>query len=583
MKILVFAKQIPDVNKIDYDPVTNRIIRENVPLSMNSFDKKAVEEAIRLKEKNGYETMVATMGPPQSKDILNEALRMGIDRAFLISDRKFGGSDTLATSRILSAFTKIVSPDIILMGKYSLDGETSQVPPEVAVFTGYSFKSSISKIEVEDNGKTLIVEHESENGLSRIRIPTPAVLSVSEKINRARAIKQDTPDMFEKIEVYDSVKLGIDIVGSEYSPTVVTGTRKIESYRNVEMLDFNEEVYDKVIRIIRENREVKSSVDMIALKDPGEKADTILGVAINDKRTAGEISSKISQLANEHSLHVTVFGNIDPESDSGIISHDYYYLNTSSNEEFADGLTEFINEKKPRYVIFPSTVDGREIAGTVAGKLELGLTADCVDLEIRDGKLIQYKPAFGGGIVASIYSKTSPQMSTVRPGMFKRLKSSNKQKVIEIKNLFKSRNEVLENTPVPSEYLPLGSSNLVIGVGRGLKKKEMLKDILGLAGILNAAVGGTRPIVDMGFMPRQQQIGLTGSSISPGVYIALGVSGHANHVVGIRYCGKILAINSDPSAEIFKFADYGIIADIQDFIRGFTKYLSEVKSGIPGS
>ncbi|MCL5783383.1 MAG: FAD-binding protein [Candidatus Thermoplasmatota archaeon] len=583
MKVLVFAKQIPDVNRIDYDPKTNRIIRENVPLSMNSFDRKAVEEAIRLKEKHGYEIMVATMGPPQSKDILNEALRMGMDRAFLISDRKFGGSDTLATSRILSAFVKIVSPDIILMGKYSLDGETSQVPPEVAVFTGYSFKSSISKIEVEDSRKTLIVEHENERGLSKIRIPIPAVLSVSEKINRARAIKQDTPDMSERIEIYDSVKLGIDLVGSEYSPTVVTGTRKIESFRNVEMLDLNAEVYDKVSRIIRENREVKSGVDLIVLKDPGDKSDTILGVAINDKRTAGEISSKISQLANEHNLRATVFGNIDPEEESGISCHDYYYLDTGSNEEFEEGLTEFIKLKKPRYVIFPSTVDGREIAGTIAARLELGLTADCVDLEIKDGKLIQYKPAFGGGIVASIYSKTDPQMTTVRPGMFKALKPENPPKVIDVRNTFRSRNEVLENTPVPSEYMPLGSSNLVIGVGRGLKKREMLKEILGLAGMLDAAVGGTRPIVDMGFMPRQQQIGLTGSSISPGVYIALGVSGHANHVVGIRYCSKILAVNSDPSAEIFKFADYGIIADIQDFIHRFMNYLNESGPGRPGS
>ena len=95
MKVLVFAKQIPDVNRIKYDPKTNRIVRENVPLSMNSFDRKAVEEAIRMKEKYGFETVVASMGPPQARDILNEALRMGIDSAYLITDRKFGGSETM--------------------------------------------------------------------------------------------------------------------------------------------------------------------------------------------------------------------------------------------------------------------------------------------------------------------------------------------------------------------------------------------------------------------------------------------------------------------------------------------------------
>ena len=100
MKVLVFAKQVPDVNSIRFDPATNRIVRENVPLSMNSFDRKAVEEAIRMKEKFGFHTVVASMGPPQAADILNESLRMGADEAYLITDRKFGGSDTLATSRM---------------------------------------------------------------------------------------------------------------------------------------------------------------------------------------------------------------------------------------------------------------------------------------------------------------------------------------------------------------------------------------------------------------------------------------------------------------------------------------------------
>ena len=160
MKVLVFAKQIPDVNSIRFDPATNRIVRENVPLSMNSFDRKAVEEAIRMKEKFGFHTVVASMGPPQAADILNESLRMGADEAYLITDRKFGGSDTLATSRILAEFAERIKPDIILAGRYSLDGETSQVPPEVATMLGYSFRSSVSKIDIDTASNTLTVDQD---------------------------------------------------------------------------------------------------------------------------------------------------------------------------------------------------------------------------------------------------------------------------------------------------------------------------------------------------------------------------------------------------------------------------------------
>lgn len=576
MKVLVFAKQIPDVNQVKFDPETKRIVRENVPLSMNSFDKKAVEEAIRMKEKLGVETIVASMGPPQAAEILNESLRMGIDRAFLISDRKFGGSDTLATSRILSRLVDRLKPDIVLAGKYSLDGETSQVPPEIAVFSGYSFKSSVAKIEISEDGKSATVDHENEQGIEKIRVPLPAVFSVSEKINRARAVKPDTPDMSANIETLDAERLGIDFTGQEYSPTVVTGTRSMESSRNVEMLQFDSGVYERVYSIIEKNRDPHGSVRKIVLEEPEKDSDSILGVAFGDVGLGREVSSKISELAVSSSLRAVVFGNLDPAA-SGIVCHEYYFMETDSPERFADALTDFISEKKPKYVVFPSNVVGREIAGTIAGRLQVGLTADCVDLEIHDGRLMQHKPAFGGGIIATIYSRTDPQMTTVRPGMFRVVQCDTPPRVFEVAH-GKSRSfERTEVIPVPEEYRPLGSSNAVVGVGRGIKKRDRMAAVLELAELLDASVGATRPLVDMGFIPRQQQIGLTGFSISPGAYLALGISGMANHVVGIRYCGTIISVNSDPNAPIFGFSDYGVVADVEQFIEGFTAYLRERK------
>lgn len=576
MKVLVFAKQIPDINQVKFDPQTNRIVRENVPLSMNSFDRKAVEEAVRIKEKLGWETAVATMGPPQAKDILNLSLRMGIDEAYLITDRKFAGSDTLATARILSALVKKIKPDLVLAGKYSLDGETAQVPPEIAVFSGYSFKSSISRIDPGEKENTLNVEHENEQGSEIYQIPLPAVLSVSEKINRARAVDPKVPDKSDLIKEVDAEALGLDLKGSEYSPTVVTGTSSMESNRNVQMIPFDGQVYGKVYDLIMKHRVTGSKSQKISLKKPDQGASLILGIALDDPSLGEEVSTKVSQLANDHGLLSVVFGNIEPSA-AALVGHEYYFYHTDSAESFAAALTDFIREKKPKYVVFPSTVKGREVAGTIAARLEVGLTADCVDLEIRDSRLIQYKPAFGGGIIAEIYSRTDPQMTTVRPGMFTSATPETPPKVFDLQFTAKTLAQKLESTPVPTEYRPLGSSDVVVGFGRGVKKRDQVQDLLKLSNLLDASLGATRPLVDMKFIPRQQQIGLTGVSISPGVYLALGISGQANHVVGIRYASKVISVNSDENAAMFQFSDYGIVADMHEFVEGFTKFLESRK------
>lgn len=574
MKVLVFAKQIPDVNKITFNPETGRIVRENVPLMFNSFDKKAVEEAIRMKEKHGWETAVATMGPPQSGEIINESLRMGIDRGYLLTDRKFAGSDTLVTSRILAEFVKQIKPDIVLMGKYSLDGETSQVPPEVALLAGYGFRSSVSKIDIDPETGKLLVEHEDESGLTKYRLGTPALFSVSEKINRARKIPDDAPQKTDQIEIVDSKRIGLDIEGMRDSPTVVEGTEQITSDREVEFIQFDDNVYAKVKEILERQVSDQGHEEVVTLPEYDPSGETIMGVAIDDVQASMEIAGKITELANQNELNVIVAGNIDPRKLEGMSCHRYIHIKADETDLVPYALIELIRKLRPKHVVYPSTIIGREISSVVAAKLGLGLTADCIDLKIREGKLVQYKPAFGGGIVASIVSKTTPDMATARPGMFKLRKGKATFEIEELAVSQKSPYEKLSFEPVSSEYKPLGSSETIIGVGRGVKSKALLPEILKLASLLGASVGGTRPVVDMRWMPRQQQIGLTGTSISPKSYISLGVSGQDNHIVGIRYADKVIAVDLDKEAPIFKHADYGILADVKDFVEGFVSYLS---------
>ena len=200
------------------------------------------------------------------------------------------------------------------------------------------------------------------------------------------------------------------------------------------------------------------------------------------------------------------------------------------------------------------------------------MTADCIDIAYENGKLIQYKPAFGGGVVARITSRTMPALSTVRKGMFP-LRKTVSRCIIVRKNWTDDGNLPLEVVETPREYRSVYSSKIVLSVGKGIESQENLSQVKEVADAIGAALGATRPVVDFGWIPRQQQIGLTGSSISPDLYIALGISGHDNHMVGLRYARKIIAVNPDANAPIFRFSDYGIHMKSMDFVRGFSDFL----------
>ncbi len=562
MNILVFVKQIPEISKIQFDPATNRIKRDQVPLIINPFDKRAVEEGIRQKEKHGGQVTVVTMGPPFASDVLNSSLRMGADRAILISDPLFAGADTLVTAKVLSAVVRKLKPEIVLLGKYSLDGETSQIPPEVAVMAGYPFKTSVSKIEFIDE-RVANVEQELESGFATYRMEVPFLLSVSEKINRARFVNPSVPDMSSRIERWSAQDTGASVRGSD-SPTVVESTERIESFRKVKMLSSTKEVAEIIEGI--EMNETKGMQDMFGdVPAPGLREHAVV-VSFHDRKTAMEISGKMSDLGLKNSFSVVVIGNNDPEEIEGIRCSKYIMLNGSSVKGFSEYLVKYIREKHPKYVVFSSTISGREISSYVAASLSLGLTADCIDLDIQDGKLVQFKPAFGGGMVARITSKTMPAMASVRQGIFQLTKSRHEFSIEEVDLNSSWPETALTSESVPHDFVPLSDARVVLGIGKGLGRKENVSKVLELAGKLKASVGGTRPIVDLNWIPRQQQVGLTGFSISPKLYIALGISGHDNHVVGIRYAGTVIAVNKDPGAPIFRYADFGYVGDAEQFV-----------------
>ncbi len=561
MRILVLVKQIPDLSGIRLDVSTGRIIRENVPLQINSFDKKGIEEAVRIKERSGAEVVVATMGPPSAAEVINLGLRMGADRGILLTDRKFAGADTLITSTVLSSLVRIIKPDLVFTGKYSLDGETSQVPPEVAVMSGFSYRSAVTSVEFAPDMRSAVVQCERESGTEKSVVTLPALFSVSEKLNKARFVRPSVPDMSDRIETWDSSKLQVSIAGSD-SPTVVEGTEAVNSTRKVMFLKSTEEAFEIIAKALSSDSGENETIEVEESWDGREYA---WGIAFSDPGVSREIAGRICEISHGR-YNVRIIGNVDPALLTGLPCHEYVYVPVRSVMAFADYIIERLKEETPPFIVLPSTAEGRDIAGIVAGTMRLGLTADCIDLRINSGKLFQYKPAFGGGIVARISSKTIPAMATVRRGVFRKKNSNAALRVI--KEHFEDRyvHEVLEFEPVPSQYDSLFQNRIVVSVGKGVGDQQNISKVLEVAALLKASLGATRPVVDLGWVPRQQQVGITGFSISPQVYIAIGISGHDNHVFGIRYAGTVISVNNSPDAPIFRYSDYGLVMDSMKFV-----------------
>lgn len=224
MEIVVCVKQVPDTTEVKIDPVKNTLIREGVPSIANPFDKIAVEAAIQLKEKHGGRVRVISMGPPQAAEALKECLAMGADEAVLVSDRAFGGADTLATAYALSEAIKKWGPyDLIMCGKQAIDGDTAQVGPGIAENLDLPQITYAAKIEV--NGDTIKVDREHEDGYEVMETKMPAVVTVVKSIAEPRfpTVKGTMKANRTQIPIWSAADINADEkrIGLTGSPTLV--------------------------------------------------------------------------------------------------------------------------------------------------------------------------------------------------------------------------------------------------------------------------------------------------------------------------------------------------------------------------
>ncbi|QBD85490.1 electron transfer flavoprotein subunit alpha/FixB family protein [Clostridium tetani] len=257
------------------------------------------------------------------------------------------------------------------------------------------------------------------------------------------------------------------------------------------------------------------------------------------------------------------------------------FLEIYSTEAYTRVITELVNKRKPEIILLGATTIGRDLAPRLAVRLKTGLTADCTSLDIEEdtGNLLMTRPAFGGNLMATIVCEEHrPQMSTVRPGVMEKavLKENVVGKVekIDFKLGKEDKNAlVIDIIKKKKKEIALEEANIIVSGGRGLGDKEGFKLLKDLADKLQGEVGASRGAVDAEWIDSQHQVGQTGKSVRPKLYIACGISGAVQHLAGMKEAECIVAINKDKDAPIFQIAHYGIVGDLYEVIPSMIKTL----------
>jgi electron transfer flavoprotein alpha subunit len=253
---------------------------------------------------------------------------------------------------------------------------------------------------------------------------------------------------------------------------------------------------------------------------------------------------------------------------------------------YAAALTGLAKEAKPEIVLAAATTQGRTIMPLIAARLDTGLTADCTGLDIDpvDRSLLQTRPAIGGNVMATIKTPVSrPQMATVRPKSAKPLAADEARcgrvvlKAYDA-GMFATCEELVDFVKDTTQDVNVQDADIVVSGGKGLKTRDNFHMIEELASLLGAAVGATRDVVDLGWVSYPHQIGLSGKTVSPKLYVAIGISGSVQHLAGMQTSETIVAINKDPDAQIFKVADFGVVGDLFDVVPELIQKLKESKN-----
>ncbi|UCE98957.1 MAG: FAD-binding protein [Planctomycetota bacterium] len=693
---IVLVKQVPDITQITdnaFDPETGTLIRSRLASVINELDTQALALANQMRQDSGDQDgkiVALTMGPPMAEEVLRYCLSRCADMAVLLTDRALGGADTWATANPLAYAVRKIVKDFfngdndyyVVSGMQSVDGDTAQVPPQIAEELSLPCIAYVTKAEFL-NGRfefTRIISGGSQVVTAR---KLPAVITVAKyeyplfatfaaarwankvevirwggddvkaryigaKGSRTRVIRVFPPaKSTRRCRQVSNVKTLAKLLVESYKGDGEKIGERGEQQRRYQLPDRRADKFDRSFEATQKaNEDFKilgetirelgiSEVNQIdeylkgrILHAAGEHfhkgalEDMINGLQLTNpsfdgevwvvaEHTAGEIHpatfeliGKARELADslETKVGVCLAGYKVESMTKGLIAAgaDKIYIiedkllevfdPTAYRKAAADAITNYW----PQIVLFGATARGRMLAPMVSYRVGCGLTADCTSFDIRDSSrkgqiaiLLQTRPALGGNVMATICTKDSrSQMATARPGVIKRPPPDVRRTGELIRHKVKLTDDDISLEIIKTE-LGAGEVNfnaeIIVSGGRGMQSRDNYERLAGslcayLGRKLNCQVekGASRAAVEQGFVERIHQVGQTGTSVGPKLYIALGISGAIQHMIGVANSETIVAINSDPNAPIFKHCDYYIIGTVEDVVPELVQALEAV-------
>ena len=601
-RVLALAKQIPVFEDMRLGP-DRRLVRDGHVLHMNDYCRRGVAQGLQIARASGGTLSVLTLGPPSADTVCREAIAFGADAGLHVTDPAFAGSDTLATARALAAAVEHLGPfDLIFAGRNSVDADTGQVPPQLAELLGLPFACGVRRLRLAGERLSLLLEHNDE--WLDAELDLPAVLSCAERLIDPCKIKD--PAVWagvdgSRIRTIDAAELGPGPWGAAASPTSVgpIWTLKIDRRREVLSGDLAEAA-DRAIAVLEDRGalapagapEVARGSGLVVELPAAQSGGPAVGVLIEPARGrhSRELLGAAARLATAVDGHVVALGP-DAGIELGGFGADAVHRISAAGavpaeghgglteEDIAAAVGDWAEGVQPWAILAPSTAWGREVASRVAARLGAGLTGDAVGLSCEDGRLIAEKPAFGGYVIADIACSSAVQMATVRAGVLglPEPRPTAEVPVTEIAVRPQGRLRVLGRRRDDDGDL-LAHADVVIGVGVGVDVDDYER-LRADARKTGAELCATRKVTDAGAMPRARQVGITGHSISPRLYIAIGLSGKFNHTSGVRAAGSIVAINPDPEALIFDWCDVGFVADWREV---FDELIPRLEAALTG-
>ena len=684
---IVLVKQVPDVSQITdnaFDPETGTLIRTRLASVINELDARALAFADymrKLSRDDKGQIIALTMGPPMAEEVLRYSLSRCADKVVLLTDRALGGADTVATANPL-AFTirKIVreifdndNDYFVISGMQSVDGDTAQVPPQIAeelnlpciaYATGAEYKNKRFEFTRIISGGSQVVAAKKLPvvvTVAKYEYPLYATFAKTRRANETEVIKW----------VSDDIKA--NLIGAKGSKTAVIrvfppgkSTRKCKQITDPKSLaeiimkscangngkesqnaaeqasryilpDKRKSLFDRSYEGTQKELDdygiLSGKLNELGIKKPDdindknrqsilaaagehfhEKAleDMIAGLQLSKPAFEGEVWVVAEH--NGTTIHPATFELIGKareladslETQVGVCLAGYK-IESMSKDLIAAGadniyiiedellkvfdptahrkvIADAISRYWPQIVLYAATPQGRMLAPMISYRVECGLTADCTGLDIRDSSrkgdialLLQTRPALGGNVMATIRTKNSKsQMATARPGVMKRIPpdKSRKGKIIKHQVELNEDDVSLEiiKTELGTGEVNFGADVIVSG-GKGMQNRDGYDRIVGmlcgsLGKKLNTQIekGASRAAVEQGFAERAHQVGQTGTSVGPKLYVALGISGAIQHMIGVANTETIVAINSDPNAPIFRQCDYYIVGTVEDTV-----------------